>query len=144
MNRSRLGWTLFLLWGGGVTLLAQAPRVIELDEATVAQINTAFDAGSLTAEQLVKMCLSRIEAYDKQGPSVRALLTVNPRAVETARQLDVERRTKAGDRTCNSCSQASETYTTITRPGDPHSLTPPIHKSRKWGNDENGIAAVRR
>jgi amidase len=74
--------------------LAQGPKTISLDSATVADLNAAFDAGSLTSEQLVQMCLARIHAYDRQGPSLRALITVNPKALDAARQLDAERRTK--------------------------------------------------
>jgi amidase len=85
---------LWLGWTRATPLLAQASTSIAVDEATIAQLNTAFDTSSLTAEQLVKICLSRIKAYDKQGPSLRALITVNPDAVEAARHLDFERRTK--------------------------------------------------
>ena len=66
--------------------LAQAPRTKALDEMTVADLNAAFQAGFLTSEQLVNMCLARIRAYDRQGPSLRAIITVNPGAVEIARQ----------------------------------------------------------
>jgi amidase len=94
MNKSALCLMLMLEWAVGPTAVAQTSRVVPLDEATIADINAAFDAGSLTSEQLVQMCLSRIRAYDRQGPSLRALITVNPKAVETARQLDAERKTK--------------------------------------------------
>lgn len=40
------------------------------------------------------MCLARIAAYDRQGPSLHAVITLNPKAIETARALDAERRTK--------------------------------------------------
>jgi amidase len=40
------------------------------------------------------MCLARIRAYDRQGPSLRALITVSPKALDIARQLDIERRMK--------------------------------------------------
>jgi amidase len=69
-------------------------RTIDLDAATIAEINAAFDAGTLTAEQLVQMCLARIQAYDRQGPALHAVLTLNPKALETARALDAERRTR--------------------------------------------------
>src|SRR5262249_45045260 len=38
--------------------------------------------------------LSRIEAYDKQGTHLNAIIQINPRAIEIARDLDEERRTK--------------------------------------------------
>jgi len=94
MTRVPLYGILVLLCGVGSTALAQGPRTISLDSATVADLNAAFDAGSLTSEQLVEMCLARIRAYDRQGPSVRALITVNPKALDIARQLDVERKSK--------------------------------------------------
>src|SRR5437867_529005 len=77
--------------------LALAPalaRSIDLDSATIADLNAAFDAGSLTAEKLMQMCLARIAAYDRKGPSLHAVIALNPNALETARALDAERRTK--------------------------------------------------
>jgi len=64
---------------------------IELSTATIADLNAAFEAGTLDAEQLVTHSLDRIEAYDHAGPQLNAVLTVNPRAVERARALDAER-----------------------------------------------------
>ena len=81
-----------LLVGTYAPLSAQ--KAIDLDSATIADINAAFNAGTLTAEKLTQMCLARIEAYDRKGPRLRAVITVNPRALDTARALDEERRTK--------------------------------------------------
>ena len=67
---------------------------LSLSDATIADINAAFDAGSLTSEGLVELYLARIEAYDAQGPRLNAVLTLNPRALERARALDEERRTR--------------------------------------------------
>ncbi len=69
-------------------------KSIPLDEASVADLNAAFAAGTLTSEKLVELSLARIAAYDRQGPAVRAVITLNPKALETARALDAER--KAG------------------------------------------------
>src|SRR5690349_17983007 len=78
--------------------LAQAPagaaRSVDLDQATIADLNAAFKGGTLTSEQLVQRFLARIEAYDRKGPSIHAILTLNPKAVETARALDAERKAK--------------------------------------------------
>jgi amidase len=71
-----------------------AARVVDLDAATIADFNAAFNGGTLSAEQLVKMCLARIEAYDRKGPTLRAVITINPKAIETARALDAERKSK--------------------------------------------------
>jgi amidase len=69
-------------------------KTIDLDSATIADINAAFNAGTLTAENLVQLCLARIQRYDRQGPSLHAVMEINPKAVETARELDAERKAK--------------------------------------------------
>jgi amidase len=76
-------------WG---TVSAQ--RTVDLDTVTIADVNAAFSRGTLTSERLTQMFLARIEAYDKQGPALRAVITVNPKALETARAMDAERKTK--------------------------------------------------
>ena len=40
------------------------------------------------------MFLARIDAYDRKGPALRAVITINPKAIETARAMDEERKTK--------------------------------------------------
>lgn len=64
---------------------------VDLSKATVADLNAAFDAGTLSSEKLVSMYLARIEAYDKAGPKLRSVINLNPRALEEARALDAER-----------------------------------------------------
>lgn len=66
---------------------------IDIDAACIADLNAAFQAGSLCSEQLVQICLARIQAYDRQGPNLNAVITLNPCALETARELDRERQT---------------------------------------------------
>ncbi len=73
------------------TAFAQA---VDLDSATIAQLAAAMDAGTLTSERLVQLSLARIEAYDDKGPKLNALILVNPKALEQARALDVERKAK--------------------------------------------------
>ena len=65
-----------------------APFVLNEDTATIANIHRAFAAGQLTCVQLVTTYLARIEAYDERGPALNAILTVNPRALETAADMD--------------------------------------------------------
>jgi len=67
---------------------------IPLASATIADIDAAFKAGTLSSEQLVKMYLARIEAYDKHGPKINAVIKLNPNALEVARALDKERKAK--------------------------------------------------
>ena len=79
-----------LVW---VSSGAQAAS-FDLTTASIADINAAFDKGSLTSEQLVKLYLARIDAYDHQGPKINAVLALNAKALETARALDKERKEK--------------------------------------------------
>jgi amidase len=71
-----------------------AAQTLELSTATIADINAAFDAGTLTSEKLVSLCLARIAAYDEAGPKLNAVLALNATALEEARALDRERETK--------------------------------------------------
>ena len=78
----------------GVLCPVLGAKTIDLDSATIADINAAFKSGTLTAEKLVQLCLARIEAYDREGPALHAVMTINPKAVEIARALDAERKAK--------------------------------------------------
>src|SRR5678816_1795253 len=73
---------------------ARAAKTLDFDALTIADIGRAFDSGALTSEKLVQLCLARIQAYDRQGPSLRAVLVLNPKALDTARALDAERKAK--------------------------------------------------
>jgi amidase len=81
--------TLFVTW-----CPAHGAKTLDFDSATIADINAAFKAGTLTAESLVQMCLARMRSYDREGPSLHAVITLNPKAIETARELDAERKAK--------------------------------------------------
>jgi len=76
---------------------ANEPAPLErfaLEEATIAELQAAMTSGKATSESLVAAFLARIEALDKQGPSLHAVIAVNPDALAIARALDAERRTK--------------------------------------------------
>ncbi len=60
-------------------------------EKSISEISAALNNNEITSEQLVKYYLERIEAYDKQGPAINSIITVNEQALETAKQLDKER-----------------------------------------------------
>lgn len=57
-------------------------------ETTIADVHAAFRSGKLTARQLTQMYLDRIAAYDKQGPAINAVITVNGNALAEANKLD--------------------------------------------------------
>src|SRR5262245_36884176 len=62
-------------------------------EATLDQVRAASDGG-VTCRQIVEAYLDRIGAYDKRGPALNAVQTVNPGALDEADRLDIAR--KAG------------------------------------------------
>ncbi len=68
---------------------AQTPaQTFALEEATLSGIHAALTAHVITCTQLVRRYLDRIEAYDDQGPVLRAIINVNPRAMALAEALD--------------------------------------------------------
>lgn len=69
---------------------AQAAEV-ELTAATITEINAAFDSGALDSQRLVQMYMDRIDAFNKKGPAINAVLLLNPDAMAQARALDAER-----------------------------------------------------
>lgn len=74
-------------------LLFSAPlhaqsKPFKLDETTITQIHSAFKAKHLTCHTLVQRYLDRIAAYDKKGPAINALITINPAAITIADSLD--------------------------------------------------------
>lgn len=67
---------------------APRPRALRLEETTIAEVHAAFRAKRLTCRALVQRYLARIEAIDKRGPAINALVVVNPTALATADSLD--------------------------------------------------------
>jgi amidase len=91
MRRSFLS-VLFCVAGFAFHDAAALAQPLELTTASISELNAALDAGRLTSERLVELCLARIEAYDEAGPELNAVITVNPQALDRARALDTERR----------------------------------------------------
>ncbi len=73
---------------------AAAPASFTLQEATVADIQAANQAGLVSAERLVGLYYARIFAYDHAGPMLNSVLHVNAGALSTARELDAMTTTK--------------------------------------------------
>jgi amidase len=66
-------------------------ELLELEEITVDQLQERYENGNLTASQVTRAYLDRIEDIDRNGPGLNAILTVNPNALEIADSLDQER-----------------------------------------------------
>ncbi|HUG01316.1 MAG TPA: amidase [Longimicrobiales bacterium] len=101
-----------LAWTGGCTIEPSAPReepageaappqagperfpvdAFELDEVGIADLRGGLQSGRWSAEDLVRRYLERIEAIDRDGPTLRTVIEANPDALLIARGLDRERR----------------------------------------------------
>jgi len=64
---------------------------LDLQSATLAEIQDALAAGRVTSVQLVDAYTARIAAYDAAGPKLNSVQMVNPHAREQAAALDAER-----------------------------------------------------
>ena len=73
--------------------MAKSTAPFKILEATIDDIHTAYKAGHLTCRQLVQMYLDRIEAFDKKGPAINAIITINSRALEDADRIDAAYKT---------------------------------------------------
>ena len=84
---------LVLVACAGRVAVEQPPdsRQYDVEEKTVAELTADMAAGRVTSQRLVEFYLSRIESLDWSGPTLRSVLSVNPRAIDDARALDAER-----------------------------------------------------
>jgi amidase len=75
---------------------AAVPNVkpFELDEITIAELQSGMKSGRFTARSLVEKYTARIEEIDKRGPAVNAIIEMNPEAMAIADSLDKERKEK--------------------------------------------------
>ena len=71
-------------------LAQSATQPFNIMEATIEDIQSAYKNGSLTSHQLVQMYLNRIEAYDRNGPKINSVITLNSKALEEADKIDAE------------------------------------------------------
>lgn len=60
-------------------------------ENTIDALATAFAEGTFTSAELCRLFLDRIEEIDRSGPTLRAVIEVNPDALAIAQALDEER-----------------------------------------------------
>ena len=68
------------------------PEAFELEEITVSQLQDGMRSGRWTARRIAELYLERIESIDRRGPTLKAVIEVNPDAPAIADRLDEERR----------------------------------------------------
>lgn len=70
---------------------AQVPS-FELDEVTIAELQQGMKSGKYTARSIAEKYLARIDAIDKKGPAINAIIELNPDALAIADTMDKERK----------------------------------------------------
>ena len=73
--------------------MTDANQPFNIIEATIESGHSAYRSGQLTARRLVQMYLDRIEAFDKKGPAINAIISINPLALGEAERLDADFKT---------------------------------------------------
>ncbi|MGB3296452.1 MAG: amidase [Phormidesmis sp.] len=72
----------------GIFPTAVEAAVFALEDATIADVHAAYRADALTSTGLTNLYLDRIATYDRSGPKINAVATLNPNALAEASRLD--------------------------------------------------------
>jgi amidase len=95
-----LGWTALAAAAKPTLAWPQSPATqswrranrFELEELDIPQLQNLIDRHGFSAASLVRKYLKRIEAIDRSGPRLNAVLELNPDALSIAAELDRERK----------------------------------------------------
>jgi amidase len=79
-----------VIFAAVLAMTGQARATICIENATLDELRTALAAGDITAADLVRGYLARIDAYDRAGPRLNAVREVNPEALAIAGELDAD------------------------------------------------------
>ena len=71
-----------------VMVASTAGHQFQLMEASINEIHCSLRSGKLTCHDLVRQYLDRIKAYDQLGPTLNAMLYVNPKVLQQADAMD--------------------------------------------------------
>src|SRR5207245_2790891 len=58
------------------------------EEITLAELQEGLQSGRFTSRGLTEAYLSRIDAIDKRGPAINAVIEINPDALAIAAEMD--------------------------------------------------------
>ena len=67
-------------------------KPFDLDELTIADLQSGMASGRFTARSIAEKYLARIEEIDKYGPTINSVIEINPDALAIAEALDQERK----------------------------------------------------
>lgn len=63
-------------------------KSFSLEDASISSIHNAIIKSEICFKELIQMYIKRIEKYDKIGPRLNSIITINPHALEIAEKLD--------------------------------------------------------
>ena len=69
-----------------------APRTLELEESTVAELQAGMRSGAYTARSIAERFLARVDEIDRRGPAINSVIEINRDALAIAADRDQERR----------------------------------------------------
>jgi amidase len=64
------------------------PREFELQDVTIAELQSGMRSGKYTSRKLVELYLQRIDELDQAGPKLNQVLETNPDALDISDALD--------------------------------------------------------
>src|SRR5207248_343375 len=81
------------LGAAGALIARQMPQPsgappLELEEITLAELQEGLRSGRFTSHALTEAYLGRIDAIDKRGPAINAMIELNPDALSIAAEMD--------------------------------------------------------
>lgn len=63
----------------------------DVTEKSILDLNSALESGLVTSQDLVHLYYERIESFDRRGPVLNSIITLNSNALSDAARLDEER-----------------------------------------------------
>jgi len=82
-----------------LSMRASGAETLNPANATIEQLRLALDSGQVNSEQLVRYYMDRIARFDKRGPHINALISINAKALKEARRLDAAAKNNPHKRT---------------------------------------------
>ncbi|HEY6843628.1 MAG TPA: amidase family protein, partial [Thermoanaerobaculia bacterium] len=74
------------------TTTTSAAPAFEIEEITLGELQDGLRSGRFTSRKLTEAYLARIDAIDKRGPAINAVIELNPDALAIADEMDRQRR----------------------------------------------------
>src|SRR5258708_3695424 len=100
LGYAALGTALALTAPMGAATTAEAGETgssvppFELEEITIGELQEGMKSGRISSKSVTEAYLARIDAIDKRGPGINAIIELNPDALSIAEALDRERKEK--------------------------------------------------